>query len=556
MIDPLLERLDAARQHLRRIRLLTGGLLVLATLMTALLGWFVCDYLFVHRIFEGGLWDTLLRALLLGGALVVAGRVAWVTVVAEWRIDRDDDVIAGRVERTHRALGGRLISSVQLARVDGQAAMATDLIAALIEQTVAEAEAFDFRAIVDPTELKRAALWLLAPLMLVGGLAAWKPAYAVVAAKRLGLQTVEYPTATRILSFTPTGPSVTQAQGEPLNLVVELDPQGHLPDDAEVVVRPANGRDATVRLKRSDEHPSRYLGVLPQVLTDCQVRAYAFDARWPTWVTVQAKRRPQVQAITAVMTVPAYLGAAPIEAPFSDLAAPVGSVVKLQIVSAEPVTRVDIELITGTADPVIVPAQLEAAGTTAAIELPVTQTTTVRVLLTDSHQLTNPDPVRTTITAVPDLPPVVALTFPQRDVAATRFARWPLRFSAKDDHGLDEVAIRWQPEDATGEPQTIPLGKLDGALQTAREEKLELSRFNASPGTRIAIWIEVSDRKPQVGASLKRTITILDPEQLRQELEAARTAAIEALSTARDRQTEIKQGVEKLVTSPASGTTP
>jgi hypothetical protein len=267
-------------------------------------------------------------------------------------------------------------------------------------------------------------------------------------------------------------------------------------------------------------------------------------------------RRPQLQAVTAVVTPPSYLGEAPTTAPFSDLAATIGTVVKLQVVSAEPVTKIEIELIAGTADPILVPASLEADGKTAAIELPVTQTTTVRVLLTDSHQLTNPDPVSTTITAVPDLPPLVALTYPQRDVAATRFARWPLRFSAKDDHGLDAVSIRWQPEDATGEPQTIPLGKLGDELQTARDEKLELSRFNANPGTRIAVWIEVTDRKPQVGASLKRTITILDPEQLRQELEAARAAAIEALSTARDRQKEIKQGVEKLVVPTAPGTKP
>ena len=46
MIDPLLDRLDAARRRLRLTQLLTGGVLVSAALLTALLGWFVCDYLF------------------------------------------------------------------------------------------------------------------------------------------------------------------------------------------------------------------------------------------------------------------------------------------------------------------------------------------------------------------------------------------------------------------------------------------------------------------------------------------------------------------------------
>lgn len=558
MIDNLLIRLADARARLRRTQLISGLLLVLATLVAAVFAWFVCDWLFVHRILEGGWWDRILRGLLLLGVLGVAGWMAYRTVIAEWRIERSDDDLAVRVERANQSLGGRLISAVQLARVDDQAAMAPDLIEGLIEATVAEAEAIDFRTIIDLSGLKRAALWALAALVVVGGLSAWKPTYAVAAGKRLLLTDTEYPTATRILAITPlpaagANGTLVQAQGDPLNFIVDLDPNGYLPAEAEVVVKPQSGRQSSIRLLRDEQVPTRYKGSLPQVLDNLQFRPYAFDARWPSWIAVEALRRPQIKSLTATVTYPAYLGQAPETVTLTDLALPVGATLKLTAEFAEPVTKAELESVTGTADPVLVPCTIDAKGTSATLEMPVTATTSLRVLLNDSHGLTNPDPVSNTITAIPDTAPAVALTYPPRDVSATRFARWPLKFSAKDDHALGKAAIRWQIEDATGEAQTIELGDIGPDQQVQKESLLEMSKINAPVGARVVFWIEVRDRKQpeaNLGSSLKRTVTILDPEQLRLELEEARAAAVEAISTARDRQKEIKAGVDQLIKSP------
>ena len=561
MIDTLLDRLDSARSRLRRTRLATGALFILAALITAAFVWFLCDWLFVHRILEGGLWDACLRALLVVGVLAVTGRVAWLTFVSEWRTQRGDDELAVRVERTHRALGGRLISSVQLARVDDSSAMAPDLIEALIEATISEADAFDFNAIVDVRELKRAALWALIPVVVVGALSAWKPGYAVTALKRLVLLSAEYPTATRILTVLPRPLEgvLIQPQGEALSFTVTLDADGFLPDDVEMAIKPKHGRASSVRLKRDEQRPALYTGTLSQVLDDLEFRPYAFDARWPIWIPVKAQRRPALKTVLATVATPSYLGEPAETNPFTDMTVPVGTVVTLAATFADPVVTAQVELITGASEPVLVPFIIDATHLAAKIELPVTATTSIRVLLADDHSLTNPDPVSTTITAVPDMPPMVALTYPQRDVAATKFARWPLRFSVKDDHGLGKASIRWQLEDATGEPNTIDLGDL-GPSQTAQKEVLfELSKLDPPIGSRVMVWIEVLDRKqpePNKGASLKRSITILDPEQLRQELEAAQNAAVEAIGTARDRQKEIKQGVDLLKNKPTQGTAP
>jgi hypothetical protein len=555
MIDTLLERLHEARQRLRRARLATGAVVVVTTALCGLLAWVLCDYLFVHRILEGGPLDVALRVVLMLIVAAVVGRSAWLTVFAEWRTERDDDTIAVRVERTHQALGGRLISSVQLARVGPESAMAPDMIAGLIEQTVAEAEAFDFAAIVDLTDLKRAALWLALPAVVIAGLSTWKPGHAKVALQRMALLAVEYPTATRILVVDP-GAAKVVAQGEALAVEVTLDAQGYLPDGVDVVVKPADGRQATLRLKPLEGKPAIYSGTLPQVLGDLQLRPYAFDARWPTWIPITAQRRPQLKEVMAKVIAPAYLAEKPATAPFTDLSVTVGTVVTLTFTTAEPVAQAQVELVTGTAEPVLVPCTIDAKKTGGSLELPITATTAVRILLSDANHLTNPDPVSTTITAVPDAPPAVTLTFPVRDVSATRLARWPLRYTAKDDHGLGKAAIRWQIEDATGDPQTIDLGDLGSERQVQKETLLDLSRFNATPGTRLLLWIEVADRRPQTGASLKRTFTILDPEQLRQELEAARAAAVEAIGTARDRQKDISRDVERLQQQATQGSKP
>ena len=140
-------------------------------------------------------------------------------------------------------------------------------------------------------------------------------------------------------------------------------------------------------------------------------------------------------------------------------------------------------------------------------------------------------------------------------MSATRFARWPLKYSVKDDHSLGRAAIRWQIEDATGDPQTITLGDLGPDQQGVKEAVLDMSKINAPIGARVVFWIEVRDRmqpEANIGASLKRTVTILDPEQLRRELEEARAAAVDAIHTAREQQKEIKTTVDHLVTPPGT----
>lgn len=560
MIDTLLDRLAVVRSRLRRMRLASGVLLILATLLAASFAWFLCDWLFVHRILEGGWWDTGLRAVLLAGVLAVTGRVAWLTFIAEWRIHRDDDALAGQVERTHRALGGRLISSVQLARTGASNSMAPDLIEALIVATVSEADAFDFNTIVDVRELRRAAWWAVAPLLIVGGLSAWQPGYAQTAGRRLLLLSADYPTATHIVSVTPRPLErvLIHPQGEPMSFVVTLDADAYLPDEAEIAIRSADGRSSSVRLKRDEQRPAVYQGTVSQVLVDMEFRPYAFDARWPGWIPVKVQRRPALKGVVATVTAPTYLNEAPVTSAFTDMSVPVGTLVTLAATFAQPVVTATAEFINGAAEPVLVPFELDATHLTAQLKIPVTATTSIRVLLTDDHHLSNADPVSTTITAIPDLPPQVVLTYPQRDVSATKFARWPLRFSVKDDHGLGKAVIRWQLEDATGEPNTLELGDLGPGVAAQKESLFELSKLNPPIGARVLVWIEVLDRKqpePNQGASLKRTITILDPEQLRQELEAAQEAAVQAVGTARERQREIQQGVDLLQKKP-SGTKP
>jgi hypothetical protein len=555
MIATLLARLDTARARLRRMRLAAGALSMLATLVVAAFAWFLCDWLFVHRILEGGAWDTGLRAVLAAGVLAAIGRVAWLTFIPEWRIHRDDEVVAGCVERRHRALGGRLISSVQLARAKTGNAMAPDLIEALIVATAAEAEAFDFNAIVDFGELKRAAWWALVPLLVVGGLSAWQPGHAQTAVRRMMLLPADYPTASRIIAVTPRPAegALTHPQGEPLAFTVTLDEHGYLPEAAEIAIRSVDGRTASVRLKRDEQHPNIYAGSISQVLADMEFRAYAFDARSPTWTPVSIQRRPALKEVMATVTPPAYMQEAPQTSALTDMAVTVGTELTLAARFAEPVATATLELLGANGEPQQVPFVLDATHASGQLKFPVTATTALRVLLTDEHHLSNAEPVTTTITAIPDLPPQVVMTYPQRDVSATRFARWPVRFTVKDDHGLGKAVIRWQLEDAVGDPNTIELGDIGPGLGAQRETVFELNKLNPPIGARILVWIEVLDRKqpqPNRGASLKRAITILDPEQLRQELEAAQDAAVEAIGTARERQREIQQGVDQLKKKP------
>lgn len=564
MSDLLLDRIDHARRGLRGNLLLVGFCQVVAVLVATVAGFFIIDWLAINRILAIGVGDTIARVVLLLVALAVIGRVVWTTFLAEWRTRRDDDAIALKVELHHRQLGGRLISTVQLTRrldEQGDESISADMVEGLVEQTEEAAGPLDFRGIVDRRVLKRMALVAFAVVLVAGGLAAWRPDYATALLKRMALLPVDYPTASRIKAVHHAG---SVPEGETYPIEIELDPSGYAPETAEAQVRFANGRSVTITLAKVTDAPAGlvlFRGQVAQALDDFSFRPVAYDARWPRWEPVKTLRRPAVGGLSVTCTFPAYLNREPETTTVGDLRVPHGTEVAVTMTSTKPI-----------ADGILVQrlGNNEAAESPAAIagtdrneitgRFTVTASGTWSLRLVDADGLSPAQPSTYTISCLIDKPPVVSILAPRQDKLASPTAKWPLRFSVKDDQGLGAARLRYTVESADAVAEgaqeapsvaiELPGLAMPGEKSVSKQAEFDLGRLNLQPGMRVTWWLEVADNRtpePNLGVSQRLHFTIVDAETLRAEAERQRQELLDRINRIRDRQKEGRDNVDGLL---------
>lgn len=560
MSDMLLDRLAQARRALRANLLLTGAGQLLAVLVAAVAAFFLVDWLAINRILAVGLGDTLLRALLLAAVLTVAGRVAWSTAIAEWRTRRSDDTMALRVERTHPALGGRLISAVQLGRALDESVdtvTSPELVVGFVAQTEELSEGLDFLAIIDRRTIKRVVLIAAGALLAAGILMAWRSDYALALVQRMALLPVDYPTATRIIAVRHAGQA---AEGEPYAIEVEVDPRFHVPATAQARVKFANGRLVIVSLTKvadASEGRTLYRGQVAQTLDDFSFRPTAHDARWTRSERVATARRPALGELTVTCTYPAYLGLAPTTATHGDLRVPEGTEVAVRATVSKPLAKAALVVAPKNGAPLEQPIDIASDAISARFTVSANGTWTFAI--EDKDGLGPAQPPVYTITVQPDKAPVVTVTSPVKDRPASPLGRWPLRYTVTDDHGLVAARLSYVVEGpgqtAPGSeplPTVIDLPDLatPGELMVNKATEFDLGVLGVVPGQRVTWWIEVDDNRqptPNIGSSKKLCFTIVDEAALRAEVDRQRRELQQRIERARDQQKEARDAGEALL---------
>lgn len=553
--DMVRELLARTRTRLRGALVATAGGRWLAALLAALAAAFVVDWLAIARITEDGPGDLPARALLLA---LLAGLVLWRLwrgPLAELRRRWDDDAVARAVEAHHPGLGGRLLSGVQLAReLDRADALASpDLARAAIARLPALLGAADPARVVDRRALRRALAGAGIALAAVAAAVLWQPGHARAFLRRLALGEAAYPTATRITAF--AAPAVA-ARGEPLSFTVAVDAAGAVPDEA-VVEAEEGGRRFTVRLRRTDEGGApgtvAFTGTLPQPLADLRVRARAGDARWPQWQAVRVGGRPVVAALTATIDYPPYLGRRSDVLAMRDLRLPEGARLALAVRFSNPVATAALVRTAGAESLPPLVVALADDGLAGTVALVPERGGRLAVSCTGRDGLAGAEAVAYAIAIEPDRAPTVALTFPAGDRAISRQARWPLRFTAADDHGFAGAALRLQIERRGGdaaapEERTLPLAAPAGA-GGAGEAQLDAPALRLDEGDRVTAWIEVRDNRPagaQTAASRRVVFSVLALEALQERFRQERDEAAAQVRKLPERQGELGAAIERL----------
>ncbi len=557
MSDAIRTRITQLRSRARGAELGRGVGRLATVLACGLIGWLVIDYWFVVRAFGAGAWDVGTRLVMTAGLLGLVGREAWRGVITEFRRLRDDDELAMRLEGAYPELAGRFISTVQLLRELSQAehrVASPGLVEALAEETSVQAETVDHRRAWDLRPARRALGFGAVAVIIAVGLASWKPEVASAFFRRLCLMPAHYPTATRIASVTV--PAMV-GRGDPVVVEVRVDPTSEVPTTVTAVIRGDDGRTSKLRLDRLPiPGEAVFRGTLKQAIEDVAIRPQAGDHHWEAWEPVQVVARPVVRRLAMRLQYPEYLRIPPAELAVGDLEVPAGTVVAVDAEPSRAVIEAAISLAAGVGDPVPAPMELSADGLHATARFTAAENGSWSIGFKTGDGLDSGSPTRWTITAVPDVAPTVTATFPSRDRNVTRVARWPIRFTARDDHGLAGVGLRWQiippgvdPETVTAEPgkQEIAGMATAGSEAIAGETWFELASLNLSIGSRVVWWLEAHDRRTptaNLGESQKGTFNVVDPiDEQRRLLETK----AELLNTIKDHlktQKDIQAGVQ------------
>jgi len=338
---------------------------------------------------------------------------------------------------------------------------------------------------------------------------------------------------------------------------VEVDVTSEVPAYATASVRGSDGRTSTLRLERVQaEGKALFRGALKMAVDDLAMRPRAGDHRWETWVDVRVAPRPGVKTLNLRLQQPEYLRQKESISTVGDLQVPVGTVVIVEAALSRAVSEASLSIAAGLGEPVVQPLTISADGTTVSGRFTAAEDGWWSIELKAPDGLTSGSPPRWTITAIPDRAPTVVATFPGRDKDVTRFARWPLRFSARDDHGLAGARVRWlvvppgtEPESITSAPASLDIVGVTtgGSESTLGETAFDLTPLNLETGSRVIWWIEVRDaRTPEAnfGVSQRGTFNILDPREMRERVAREQAELLNNLKILRDRQREARDGVE------------
>ena len=564
--DILLQKIDEVRSRQRSVAIGQGVARTVLAVIGLVVAFFLVDWLILAKSTPGS-GDRLARAILVVAMLATFGWVVWRSLIRVLLHAPDDDEVALKVERGHPELRGRLISTIQLRR-SSTAGGSKELIAALEQDTVSFVGTKHFTDIIDLALLKKVAMWATGVILLSVALGAWRSDFTAAIFARLALTEAAYPTAAKIVEVSP---GITTARGEPFTIRIKLDPSGTLPEKASATIRDLSpdgeGRSTELTLTRESPTSVEYVGTIDQVLSDLEFRPAAHDALWPVYEKIIAVDRPAIKALALTYRFPDYLNKKPETSAVGDIRAPEGSHVTITarfnrpVVSAKLITRNDQK------EEKPLDLMLQEGGASASIDLPIMTDGSWKLLLRTADLFDNKNPIDYVIDAVADRAPTAKISFPAQDKTVTRFARWPIRFAARDDHGVAKGRLKYVISTAdealagtgafTADTQPANAKSLDlaGLVQgqprpeAGGEVVFDLRTLGLTGDCRITYWIEVEDGKtpnPNRGISPTYVFTVVEAAVLEEMLERDRKSLIDSLKTIRTKQKDGRDGVDTL----------
>jgi hypothetical protein len=450
-----------------------------------------------------------------------------------------DRSMALLLERRFRSLDDSLITVVELAEHEHPAEEFNPEMMAVTERdALAGIDKVKLGAVLNMQPLYRriaTAALLIGSVVGFGVLAT--DAFGIWARRSLMLSDELWPRQTRltVVGFDETR-SIKVARGSDVELVAQADaaPGRMIPELVQVRFATADGGKVRENMSRQGQAvPGRdsfqtYHYKFKGVLTPIEFYVYGGDDRRGPY-RLEVVDSPTITQMTLHCEYPAYTHRSPRDIPVSGIMPiPVGTKIIINALANKDLRGVQVDEVLDGTSPVSDRITVsEDSQTPRQFEFVIDQFKTDATLLFtlfDSDGLKSRDPIRLSLTAVPDEAPQVAARLTGIGTAITPKARLPLSGEITDDYAIGRAWFELKVDDGTSKEQpfvTDPAGR--DKLQVA--EAIEVGPFDLKPKQKLHLVANAADtydlaEKPNVGTSQKYVLDIVTAEQLRSMLES------------------------------------
>ena len=463
------------------------------------------------------------------------------------------------VEKHFPKLRGRVIAAVQLSR-PSFTRDSPELVQAIQQDTDLQTASMNFAAIVPTRGMNRR-------LLIAFAVTAIWIAYMIICApgtialfERVFLIPAKVPRKTEVVCLTgdktiPAGESV----------LLEAQARGFIPSHGRVTLTDDSGHIQEIDIDREKGFSDRFSLQVKSVDHPFTYSITLNDGEAGPY-DIKTVPRPNVTSIDCVQVYPPYTGLADLKRTVGNLALLAGSKLKIHAITNSKVVQAAIKLagVDGT-----LPLTISGAdGTelTGEIAIPADKLTGFSIQLTNVAGVTSGDETQYRIDLIPDHPPTVQLTAPERlQELYTLKAKPKIAFTATDDYGLAKATLCYRfvrdqdetvaadsdtPAPAPLPPTQIPMDLGTGHPLTFNGSYvLDLSALKppVTEGMSIEYWLEAEDGNnvtgPGVGASEHHVIKVVSEAEKKAEVMNRMDDALSVVNELQDHESKINDNL-------------
>lgn len=551
--DDILRRLSALRSALLRIEL-RSGILTFAAIAIAIPGIVLLAEMALH-------FNASVRTAAFIGVLLVIAATA-IRLLVRPLLKRmgilpppPDAALAVMVGSALPDVRDRLLNALELHQQrQSDTRYSGELIDAFLTECAQSLQGYDLENIADRRPVRRASRAAAVSAILLLLLFLTTPTGLADAAWRLANFREEFVRPPRfILQVEPGNTEITKGGQVDVSVSVASTDGSPVPDAPAVVFWKPDGQEQFESQPALRGDTSAFTATLPGLRTPTDYYVH-FAGVESDRFRINVVDHPLLRQFRVRLTYPSYTGLAPVlqDEFLGDVTALAGTTIRLEGRSSKPLSRASLIPDKGE------PRELRVSGDRFSGSFRLTRSGYYHVDLADTDGLSNENPVRYALTAIPDQPPTITILEPGRNIDVAGVSVLPLRIRITDDFGFSALRLahrlvhsRYEQPRETPTVLEIPLRPSQGPV---REDELvyswDFSGLRLAPEDVVEYYAEVADNDAVAGPKWTRSRVFLlrlpSLEEVFTDLDRSHETAVDDIRRSAEEARELRERIESL----------